>query len=46
MKALVKTAPGKGNIELKDKPVPSIGKSEVLIKVHIACVCGTDVHIE
>ena len=46
MKALMKTAPGKGNIELKEKAVPSMGKSEVLIKVHTACVCGTDVHLE
>jgi len=46
MKALVKTASGKGNIELKDRPVPIISKSEVLIKVHTACVCGTDVHLE
>lgn len=46
MKALVKTARGKGNIEIKEIPVPTIGKSEVLIKVHTACVCGTDVHLE
>ena len=46
MKALMKTASGKGNIELKEKSVPTIGESEVLIKVHTACVCGTDVHLE
>ena len=46
MKALIKTASGKGNIELKEIPVPTISKSEVLIKVHTACVCGTDVHLE
>ena len=46
MKALMKTACGKGNIELKEIPVPTICKAEVLIKVHTACVCGTDVHLE
>ena len=46
MKALIKAASGKGNIELKEIPVPTISKSEVLIKVHTACVCGTDVHLE
>ena len=46
MKALIKTAPGKGNIEIKQIPVPIVEKDEVLIKVHTACVCGTDVHLE
>jgi len=46
MKALMKTARGVGNIELKDIPTPTPGKGEVLIKVHTAGVCGTDVHIE
>jgi len=46
MKALMKTAPGKGNIEIKQIPVPIVDKDEVLIKVHTACVCGTDVHLE
>jgi L-iditol 2-dehydrogenase len=46
MNALMKTAPGKGNINIKQIPVPTVGEGEVLIKVHTASVCGTDVHIE
>ncbi len=44
MKALVKTGPQAG-FELRDVPVPTIRGDEVLIKVHRAGVCGTDVHI-
>lgn len=46
MKALMKTARGKGNIELREIPTPTPAAAEVLIKVHTAGVCGTDVHIE
>ena len=42
----MKTAPGVGNIELTEIPTPIAGKGEVVIKVHTASVCGTDVHIE
>jgi L-iditol 2-dehydrogenase len=45
MRALVKVAKGPGLIELKDVPVPRIGDSEVLIEVHAAGICGTDLHI-
>ena len=44
MKALVKESP-KAGFTLKDVPVPVIRDDEVLIKVHRAGVCGTDVHI-
>jgi threonine 3-dehydrogenase len=44
MRALVKTAPGPG-MELRDVPIPVCGPSDVLIKVHAAGVCGTDLHI-
>ena len=44
MRALVKTAPGPG-MELRDVPVPACGPSDVLIRVHHAGVCGTDLHI-
>jgi threonine 3-dehydrogenase len=44
MRALVKPAPGPG-MELRDVPVPAYGPSDVLIKVHHAGVCGTDLHI-
>jgi L-iditol 2-dehydrogenase len=45
MQALVKTMKGKGFIELKDVPVPTIGDSEVLIDVKACGICGTDLHI-
>jgi len=32
-------------MELRDVPVPEYGPSDVLIKVHHAGVCGTDLHI-
>jgi threonine 3-dehydrogenase len=44
MRALVKAAPGPG-MEVRDVPVPVCGPSDVLIKVHHAGVCGTDLHI-
>jgi L-iditol 2-dehydrogenase len=46
MKALVKTAKGIGNIEVRDIPVPGIkNDDDVLIKISAAGVCGTDIHI-
>ncbi len=46
MKALVKTAAGQGNIEVRDVPIPEIPADDwVLIKVKAAGVCGTDLHI-
>ena len=44
MRALVKAAPGPG-MALQDVPVPTCGPSDVLIRVHHAGVCGTDLHI-
>lgn len=44
MKALVKAAPERGFV-LTDRPKPQIKENEVLIQVHRAGVCGTDVHI-
>src|SRR4029077_855998 len=44
MRALVKTGPGPG-MELRDVPIPAYGPSDVLIRVHAAGVCGTDLHI-
>ena len=46
MQALVKTARGRGHVELKDMPVPEPGHGEVLIRVKAAGVCATDVHIQ
>jgi L-iditol 2-dehydrogenase len=46
MRALVKTASGKGNLELKTVPVPKIEPDEVLIRVHACGICGSDLKIE
>jgi threonine 3-dehydrogenase len=44
MRAIVKPAPGAG-LELIDTPEPAVGARDVLIRVHNAGVCGTDLHI-
>ena len=45
MKALLKFAEGKGNVGLKDVPEPTPEEGEAVIRVQVAGVCGTDVHI-
>jgi len=44
MKAIVKTVRGPG-LTVRDVPKPTCGPSDVLIRVHHAGVCGTDLHI-
>jgi threonine 3-dehydrogenase len=44
MRALVKETAGPGMV-LRDVPTPTVGPNDVLIKVHYAGVCGTDLHI-
>jgi threonine 3-dehydrogenase len=44
MKALVKKQAEPG-LWLEDVPVPEMGADDVLIRVHKASVCGTDLHI-
>ncbi|HEU5219540.1 MAG TPA: L-threonine 3-dehydrogenase [Gemmatimonadales bacterium] len=44
MRAIVKVAPGPG-MEVREVPAPACGPSDVLIRVHAAGVCGTDLHI-
>ncbi|MGQ3685192.1 MAG: L-threonine 3-dehydrogenase [Candidatus Loosdrechtia sp.] len=44
MKAVVKTKRTKG-MEIMEVPAPKVGPRDVLIKVNIASICGTDVHI-
>jgi len=44
MKAIAKTKRKKG-MELINVPTPQIGLRDVLIKVTLASICGTDVHI-
>ncbi len=44
MKAVVKAQPGPG-LTLTERPVPTIGPHDVLVKVKAASICGTDLHI-
>jgi L-iditol 2-dehydrogenase len=45
VKAVVKFAPGDGNIEVRDIPEPVTPPSHVKIAVEAAGICGTDLHI-
>ena len=45
-KALVKTAKGYGNVEVRSVPVPELPREGwVLIRIHAAGICGTDIHV-
>ncbi len=44
MKAVIKAQPGPG-LELAERPIPTIGPDDVLVKVRAASICGTDLHI-
>ncbi len=44
MKAIVKDQPGPG-AAVKDVPMPKVGPKDVLIRVKIGAICGSDVHI-
>ena len=43
MKAAVFLRPGK--IALADKPIPTAGPGEALVKITTTTICGTDLHI-
>jgi len=46
MKALMKVAEGKGNMELRDVPEPIVQEPDVAkIEVKFTGICGTDIHI-
>ena len=45
MKALVKKANGKGQIELMDYPVPQVRDGYVLLRIEAAGICGSDLKI-
>lgn len=45
MKAVVKTSPGEGNVEVRDIPEPDVSAGHVKIAVRAAGICGTDLHI-
>ncbi|HEX5579342.1 MAG TPA: L-threonine 3-dehydrogenase [Candidatus Limnocylindria bacterium] len=44
MRALAKTRPAPG-AELIERPVPSPGAGEVLLRIEAASICGTDAHL-
>lgn len=44
MKALVKTELGHGNLTVLERPEPVAGPGQVKIKVHLAGICGSDMH--
>ncbi len=44
MKAIIKEKPGTGLV-MAEKPVPEVRAGEVLIKIRITAICGTDAHI-
>jgi len=46
VRALVKYAPGPGNVDIREVPMPTVGADDLLIKVKYCGVCGTDLHIE
>ena len=46
MQALMKVAPGKGNLELREIPEPVAGPGEVVVRVAATGICGTDLHIQ
>ncbi len=45
MKAVVKYAPGAGNIDVRDVKEPSCGPGLVKVQVAFCGVCGTDLHV-
>jgi L-iditol 2-dehydrogenase len=45
MKGLFKTAPGEGNMEIRDTEIPKPGSGQVLVEVKSAGICGSDLHI-
>jgi L-iditol 2-dehydrogenase len=45
MKAVVKYAPGSGNIDVRDVAEPACGPGLVKVQVAFCGVCGTDLHV-
>lgn len=45
MKAVVKHAPGPGNVELMEMPEPEPAENQVKLEVSVCGVCGTDLHV-
>ena len=43
MQALVKLREGPANVEIQNRPIPSPSRKEVLIKVKVCGICGSDI---
>lgn len=46
MMGLTKTRPGVGALALTERPEPRVRSGHVILEVHGAGICGTDLHIE
>jgi L-iditol 2-dehydrogenase len=46
MQAIMKIAPGPGNVVVRDIPEPVAGLGQVKLRVRAAGLCGTDIHID
>jgi L-iditol 2-dehydrogenase len=45
MRALIKHAPGEGNVSIGDMPEPACSDGRVKVEVRLCGVCGTDLHV-
>ena len=45
MKALVKFAPGEGNVDVLEMPEPVCGPGQVKVEIAYCGLCGTDLHV-
>src|SRR5579875_999554 len=45
MKAVVKYAPGEGNVDVLDIEEPFCGDNQVKLEIAYCGVCGTDIHV-
>jgi L-iditol 2-dehydrogenase len=45
MKALVKYAPGDGNLDILEVPEPACGEGQVKVEIAFCGICGTDIHV-
>jgi L-iditol 2-dehydrogenase len=45
MEALVKYAPGNGNVDILDVAEPSCGENQVKVEIAYCGICGTDIHV-
>src|SRR5689334_19794296 len=44
-RVLLKTGPGRDDMELAQRPLPALQPNEALVRIRRAGICGTDLHI-